>query len=142
MANDVLQVVSALKDYINDMEGLPCAVELEMLGEPPSMMLQQLSGAARYWEDIIGNYEARFPFAVYIRIFGTTETDRIDAVTILNDLGTTFDEATQSGTLPDLGDGKTITSITMTNFPSLIARAEDGTEDYQAIYRLEYKQNY
>lgn len=142
MADEIIQVVQTLLNHINSMEGLPATVELEFLQEdPPAMMLQQLAGSNKIEEDIVGNYTAHFPFALYVRTYGTTNSDRVDATKVLNEIGAAFDLQTIAGTLPDLGSGKSITSIAMTSCPSLADRNED-IEDYQAIYRLEYQQIY
>lgn len=138
-----IQVVRTLLDYVNEIPNLPCNIELEYLGgEPPAMMLQQLSGASKYDVDILGNYSAQFPFALYVRTWGTTENDRVDAITILNDIGLYFDKQTLNETLPEMDNGKKSISITMTALPSLVSRNDNGVEDYQAVYRFDYQQNY
>lgn len=143
MADESVQVVKSLLDYINSIEGLPAKVKLEFLAEqPPAMMLRQMGGSTKTNEDILGNYEAQLPFALFIRTWGSNENDRIDGIAVLNDIGAYFDRQTLAKALPDLGDGKAMNSITMTSFPSLFSRNEDTTEDYQALYRLEYEQIY
>lgn len=141
--NDGVSIAKSLKDHLNSWTGKPATIRFEDFGsEVPSMMLQQLSGAYKKRAYIDGSYLGSYPFSVYIRVDGIDTATRLDASSALQGLFDWLTERDEEGTytnLPTLDEGKKATSIEMTSLPSLSARYEDGTEDYQAIFELEYK---
>lgn len=141
MASEVIQIVQKLLDFVNSVPNLPCVVALEYLEEtPPAMMLQQLSGTKKIKEDLIGGYTAQFPFALYVKTFGTSESDKVDATGTLLNIGDYFDEQTLQGSFLELGENRQALKIELKSFPSMVEKSEDNIEIYQAVFMLEYKQ--
>lgn len=134
--NDGPEIAEALLDHLNTWGDKPSEIKLEAFDKDPiSMMMQQLSGAVVKKKYINGSYIGAYPFAVYIRTEGYDTAGKLDAAKHLNHLN----EWLQTSPFPSLGKGRNITKIEMTSLPSMAARYEDGTEDYQAVFMLEYK---
>ena len=140
--NDGVYIAKALKDHLNSWAGKPASIYLEDFGsEVPSMMLQQLSGAYKRKAYINGSYLGSYPFSVYIRVDGVDTATRLDATGALNGLFEWLTEKDDKGNfvnLPVIDENRTATQIDMTSLPSIAARYEDGSEDYQAIFELQY----
>lgn len=140
--NDGVYIAKALKDHLNSWAGKPAPINLEDFGsEVPSMMLQQLSGAYKKKAYINGSYIGSFPFSVYIRVDGVDTATRLDATGALQGLFDWLSKKDENGeyvNLPTIDDSKTATQIEMTSLPSIAARYEDGSEDYQVILELQY----
>jgi len=133
--NDGVYVAKVMKDYLNTWSKKPCEILLEDFSKnAPSMMMQQLSGSAKKKEYVNGSYIASFPFAVYVRVNAIDTASKLDATGILNELGRWM--ATSS--LPTLDDDMKANKIEMTALPSLAAKFDNGVEDYQAVFELEY----
>ena len=133
-----------MKTLLNTWPDKPVAeIFLEDLGkDAPSMMLQQLSAAEKKKEYINGSYIGVWNFAVYMRIDAEDTASRIDATGALQNLADWLqarDENGEYANLPELDSTKTAIKFDMTSTPSIAARYDDGTEDYQAIMSLEYK---
>lgn len=141
--NDGVYIAKVMRDHLNTWQKKPVEFLFEDLGKSvPSMMIQQLAAAEKKHIYINGSYIGQWMFAVYIRIAGEDTASRFDAVGCLNELSKWLQEKDENGdfvNLPMIDDDRTATGIEMTTTPSLAARYEDGTEDYQAIYVLEYK---
>ena len=140
--NDGVYLAKALRDHLNSWQEKPALINLEDFGsEVPSMMLQQLSGAYKKKAYINGSYIGSYPFAVYIRVNGVDTATRLDATGALYNLFEWLSEKDSDGNyvhLPDIGKNNTATQIDMTSLPSIAARYDDGSEDYQAIFELQY----
>ena len=140
--NDGVYIAKALRDHLNRWQGKPALINLEDFGsEVPSMMLQQLSGAYKKRAYIDGSYLGSYPFSVYIRVDGADTATRLDATGALYGLFNWLNEKNEEGeyiNLPTIDASKTATQIEMTSIPSISARYEDGSEDYQAIFELQY----
>lgn len=134
------QIITVLLDYLNTLPGLPAKIRLEELGEAPAVMLQQLAGATKIRQNIIGGYTAQFPFALYVRVQGADTSTRIAATGALNNIGRELERRSLAGDLPPLAAGREVTRIELQSFPSMISANEDGSEDYQAVYMLEFTQ--
>lgn len=125
-------MTSKLLEYINTIEGLPCVVSLEMLSsKKPAMSLQQLPGEETIKAYINGDRECRLPFAIYMRISGKDTKSRINAVDVFRLIEETAKKDKEKGTLP-------FKNFNMAQLPALYNRQDDGTEDYQAIYSVDY----
>ncbi len=136
------QITMILLKYINDNVELPCEVKLEALdGTAEAMMFQQLAGALKTKEDLIGGYNATFPFALYYRTKTNDTYSRANATSILNNIGRIFEQKTKAKELMVLGENREALSLEMTSLPSMIAKGADGSETYQALYAFDYKQN-
>lgn len=135
------QVVTLLLEYLNGLPSLPAPILLEQFSDEfPALMLQQLSGTVKIKQDILGGYTAQFPFAIYARVVGNDTASRILATGTLNNIGRELEQCTLSSALPVLGADREATRIELRSFPNIISANEDGTEDYQAVFMLEYTQ--
>ena len=106
------------------------------------MMVQQLASVEVKKRYINGSFVGEYPFAVYIAVEAEDTEARFDALAVLNDLGLWLSEKDDTGNyknLPDLGDDRKAIQITATSTPSIAARLENGVEEYQALFALEYK---
>ena len=141
--NDGVLIAKVMKDHLNGWPKKPVTIMLEDLGkEVPSMMLQQLAAAEKKREYVNGSYIGVWNFALYIRVSGNDTASRLDAIGCLNEAAEWLMQKDEDGSfsnLPAIDDGRIATKIEMSSTPSLAARYEDGTEDYQAIMSLEYK---
>lgn len=140
--NDGVYIAKVMKDHLNTWHKKPAPVLLEDLGKDvPSMMLQQLASAEKKTSYIDGSYIGIWSFAIYIRINAEDTASRLDATGCLNELAEWLNEKDSNGTLvnlPYIDTRRTVNKIEMSTTPSIAARYEDGTEDYQAIFSLEY----
>lgn len=132
-----------VRDHLNTWPNKPVAIQAESAGkETPAMMMQQLASVEVKKRYINGSFVAAFNFAVYVAIDGEDTESRFDALAVLNDLGIWLSETDDNGTfknLPNLGDERKAIKVTMTSTPSLAAKLDNGVEEYQALYELEYK---
>jgi len=141
--NDGVYIVKALRDFLNKKwTGKMCNIELEKFGKyPPSMMLQQLSGAFIDRKYVDGSYIGIFPFAIYVRVKGESTADTMDAIKQLNDLYhwlIEMDNEEEYINLPVLDNYTESMEFEMSSLPSIVERYSDGIEDYQAIFKLKY----
>ena len=128
-------IAKAMLNHLNCWPSKPAEVKLEAFEKnSPSMILQQLSGAVKVREYINGSYVGSWPFAVYIRVSGEDTSSKLDAAGTLLNLSDWL-----SSSSPDIGANRTVNKIEMTSLPSIAERHENGEEDYQAIFVLEYK---
>lgn len=142
-ANDAVYIAEAVRNHLNTWERKPADFELDKITkDPPAMMIQPLSGTERLRSYVNGSYIAAWKFAVYIRIPGTDTAERLDATGCLTELAAWLSELTPKGqyaNLPIIDEDRNVSKIQLESTPSIAARYEDGTEDYQAIFTLEYK---
>lgn len=142
--NDGVYIVKALRDYLNKTwGGKPAQIQLERFDKnPPAITMQQLAGAFITRKYVDGSYIGSFPFAMYVRVNARSTKDTMDAVKALNDLyewliATDKDE--QYTHLPPIDENTEALEFEMTSLPSLVATYDEGFEDYQALFRLNYK---
>lgn len=138
MQQDVV-IAKAMYGHVNRWPDKPCQIRMETMEKSPiafSISLQQLSGTVILKKYIDGSFTGAWPFAVYVRLSGGDTAKRFDAVQILEAVA----EWMRTASLPDLGSRRTAIQIEMTGLPSVAATYEDGGIDYQAIFRLIYKQ--
>lgn len=134
------QIAKTMLTHLNLWPEKPCAILLETMDKAPrslSMAIQQLSGTVVSKKYIDGSFIGAWPFAVYIRFGGADTGKRLDADATLHALSNWL---CQTMELPDLGKFRTATSIEMTSLPSIAAQYDDGGVDYQAVFRLNYRQ--
>lgn len=123
--------------HLNAWPDKPCVFVLEDFEKTPiSMVLQQLAGTPTVKTYIDGTKIIGWPFAILIRVNAHDLISKFDAVEKLMAL----DEWLESEPLPDLLEGRTAQKIEMTSLPSLAASYDNGAHDYQAIFRMTYKQ--
>lgn len=140
---DGASLATAMTEHLNSWEPKPATVLLEDLEDKaPSMMLQQLGAAEKVKTYINGDYIGVWPFAVYVRINAEDSASRVDATKCLQDLADWLQELGPQGDflhLPAIDECRVATKIEMTMTPALAERGNDGIEDYQAVFNLEYK---
>jgi len=101
-----------------------------------AMMLMQMSGTVIEKKDILGSFIGTWPFSMCVRIPGEDTDERLNAIQILHD----FADWLQSAPFPALGPNRKAMKIAMVSLPSIDARWEDGSEDYQAVFGLQYRE--
>lgn len=142
--NDGVYIASSLIDHLNTWPDKPCEIKLEDFSKhPPSMMMQQLSGSYKLRSYVDGSYVGEYPFAVYVRVESVDTESKLDATGCLLGLAKWLDEKDPDGTkknLPVLTGGRAAIKIELESLPSLATRFDDGTEDYQALFKMQYKQ--
>lgn len=140
---DGVIIAKVMRDYLNTWPKKPCVITLETIDkDAPSMMLQQLASAEKVKQYVDGSYIGAWNFAVYVRVNGMDTASRLDAFAVLDELGAWLTERNSNGAfarLPSIDTNRIVTSIEVSNTPSIASRYEDGTEDYQIVFRLEYK---
>lgn len=141
---DGVIIAKVMRDYLNTWPKKPCEISLETIDkDAPSMMIQQLASAEKVKQYVDGSYIGAWNFAVYIRVHGRDSASRLDAFAVLDELGTWLTERGGNGSayarLPIIDLNHVATSIEVSSTPSIAARYDDGTEDYQIVFRLEYK---
>lgn len=141
--SDNTLIPRAIRDHLNSWPDKPVDISVEDAGKSlPAMMLQQLAAAERKKTYINGSYIGVVNFAVYVAIDAEDTASRLDAMAVLSDLGAWLCERDESGHnthLPVLDDERKATSISITSTPSMSARLDNGVEEYQALFALEYK---
>lgn len=142
--SDGVYIAASLIDHLNSWPDKPCEIKLEDFSKsPPSMMMQQLSGSYKLRSYINGSYTGEYPFAVYVRVEGVDTESKLDATGCLLGLAKWLNEKGPDGkrkNLPVLADGRAAIKVELESLPSLAARFDDGTEDYQALFKMQYKQ--
>lgn len=140
---DGIQIGKVMRDLLNTWEAKPCRILFEDLGKDcPSIMLQQMTAAEKVKQYVNGSYIGIWNFSIYVRINEADTAKRFDAIAVLEDLAKWLTEQDERGVyqrLPELGDKMTATKIEMTAIPSIAMRYENGVEDYQAMFALEYR---
>ena len=140
--SDSILIAKKMRDHLNSWDKKPAQFLLEDLGKNvPSLMVQQLA-AKQKKAYVNGSYLAEWGFAVYMRVNGVDTASRLDAIACLNDLADWLTETDEEGNfvrLPSIDVDRASTFIEMTTTPSIAARYENGIEDYQAVFTLEYK---
>lgn len=127
----------AVLDHLNAWEDKPCELSLEFPARAPiryAMAMQPLSGSVYIRRYVDGSGICGWPFAVLVRFTNADDGKRLAAPGILMSLLAFL----KTAPLPDLGEGRVANYFEMTAQPAVSARYEDGTMDYQAVYRLVY----
>lgn len=124
--------------YLNTWSAKPCEIEFELaMRKGISMKMQPLSATVIKKKYITGSFVGDWPFAVYVRIHKADTASRANAMKTLDALGRWI--ATQPP--PTIGANRTANKVEITGLPSIAARNDDNSEEYQALYCMEYKQN-
>lgn len=138
LENDII-IAKAVLDHLNTWDEKPCKFGMDALEKSPlalSLSMQQLSGTVIQKRYIDGSFIGAWPFAVYVRIAARDTAIKLDAVKTLEQI----DEWIQRADHPNLGGRREVIRIAMASLPSVAARYEDGSIDYQAVFQLTYKQ--
>lgn len=142
--NDGKYIAQAVLELVNTWDKKPCPIRLEELGEnPPAMAIQPLQRAEVVRRYVDGSYVGVFAFSVYIRVSANDTASRLDATGVLNALADwiceTDGETQEYKRLPTIDATIQAIGIEMTATPSISTRYDNGFEDYQAIFELQYK---
>lgn len=131
-----------LMNFIKEDPNFPVTLDIGLdsySSQLPSFSIDTIEGGKKKG-NIIGGYEAEIPFNLSIKLATNDSTNRVDAIKVLNDLGTFFDEKTQKKEMPDLGEKEACTMIEMIGVPHLRQRKEETESDiYQASYMMKTK---
>lgn len=131
------QVSRSLLIWLNQYPNKPVSrIEFEFLGKQSGMSLSTVTAAYKTEEYITGAYDAQYQFAILYRVSPETSGDRLSASEMLDTIGRWAEERTD---LPPLGSNMTATRIERNSTGSMIARYDDGTEDYQILMNLLYE---
>lgn len=131
------QVSRSLLIWLNQYPQKPVPrIEFEYLPNAPGLSVSSITAAFKTEEYISGAYEAQYQFAVLYRIKPEASGERLNAVELLDNLGK-WAQAREDK--PILGPGKTVTAVERNSTATMIARYDDGTEDYQILMNLLYE---
>lgn len=131
------QVSRALLVWLNQYQGKPVnRIEFEFLDKESGMALSSITAAYKTTEYITGNYDAQYQFAIIYRVMPRTSGERLNAVESLDTLGRWAESRTD---LPVLGPTMIATLIERNSTASMIARYDDGSEDYQLLANMNYE---
>lgn len=134
-----VQVARALRDWLNQYDAFPdrvSEIEAEFLSEGTSMGLFATTAPYKTQEYISGAYNAQYQFALQYRVAASSSNQRLNAMEALSNIA---DWSEKRQDPPALGDGKKPISIERTSPAVMIARYEDGTEDYQILMSFDYE---
>lgn len=141
--NGSLVLEQSLLSRLNSWPDKPCKINLDELEKRGlSMMFQPLSVVKKERKYVNGSYIGGFSFAIYVRICNNDTMHKLDARKILQSLDEWLSAKGENNeyiNLPVLTDGNVAQKIEMTATPAIAARYDNGTEDYQAIFKLTYK---
>ena len=137
MTEDI-SIARDMRAFLNSWPEKPVkAFSIEQLTTaPPAMMFQPLSGSKVLRRYIDGSFIGSWPFAICFRVNQTDTAVKLSAYDTLEKVSNWL----TSGQLPALSGSKIPLKIEQTSQPSQIAVYDDGTEDYQVLLALEYKQ--
>ena len=141
--NDGVIIANVMRQHLNTWPSRPVDFRLEDFGKKtPSLMIQQLAASEKERQYIDGSYIGVWNFAICLRIDAEDTRSRLDAVSCLQELGewlTAIDSSGDFVNFPEIDVTRSVTSIEVNTTPSIMARYEDGTEDYQSIFTMKYK---
>lgn len=137
MADDI-SIARDMRAFLNSWSEklVPYFTIEQLTTAPPSMMFQPLSGSKVLRKYVDGSFIGSWPFAICFRVNQTDTSVKLSAYDTLEKAANWL----TSGVLPTLSGSKIPLKIEQTSTPSQIAVYDDGTEDYQVLLALEYKQ--
>lgn len=134
-----VQVARALLEWMNQYNGFPLGVkkiEAEYLPGGTGIGLFATTAPYKTQEYISGAYTAQYQFALQYRVHPANSNQRLNAMDVLSGVAVW---AEQREELPELGTGKNPISVERTSPAVMIARYEDGSEDYQILMAFDYE---
>lgn len=137
------QVSRKLLAWLNTCLLIPDEIDLirfEYLpAEAPAMALSTIQGAYIVKEYITGDYLAEYQFKLIYRIPspGSSVDKRLKADEALNAIG----DWTDGGAGLDIGEDKRVMRLEATTRSSLFGVYENGDEDHQILFKLNYEVN-
>lgn len=136
MPADTVAVAKDVLTHLNTWPDKPIRFSLEDLpNRAPAIMLQPLAGSGVVRKYIDGSFIGMFSFAVYFRTDTTDTNKKLSAYSVLEALGYWL----ETSALPTLSGNRTAIKIEQTATTALTA-VDEGIEDYQTIFALNYKQ--
>lgn len=131
-----MTIAEAMWRHVNAWPGRGAPIVLDTPGtRAPGLALRQLSGTVVEKRFVDGRFIGRWPFALVVRVDAEDTQRRLGAVEEIAALGGWLRE-----NFPVLGEGRMCLEVEMTGLPAQAAAYEDGTEDYQAVFALVYKE--
>jgi hypothetical protein len=100
-----------------------------------ALMLTQIAGQSKVDEDICGGYEVEQNFALYLRVCPESDSDRIEAVSILASIA---EQLEQEEYFPSV-DKVDFWEVKQTSTPTLIARENDAVRIYQVMFTARFE---
>ena len=127
--------------YLNSWPNKPVSVSRIGLDHvdklPVAIALQQISGTLVDRQYMDGGFIGRWPFVIFVKVQGDDTASRLSAVGVLNDLYRWMKQNPPE----DIGTGRQTLHIEQRETPVRVGAYEDGTEIYQGVYVLRYKQS-
>lgn len=132
-----MTITEALWRHLNAWPDKPAVIGLDALApDGLSLAVSQITAAVALRRFIDGSYIGRLPFALQVRVPAIETQARIQAVGLIYSLR---DWLAAAG-LPELGPGRKAIRLTLETLPCKVAAYENGTETWQAVFALEYKE--
>lgn len=100
---DSAQIAAALLDHLEKLDALKGGIRLNDPDRDPSVALQMLPGSGKTAEYMDGSYEARYDFAVLLRINGRDSEQRLAAAGLLD----TISRYLQTS-FPSIGESRSV----------------------------------
>lgn len=132
---DSAQIAAALMDHLEKLDALKGGIRLNDPDKGPCVALQMLPGSGKTAEYMDGSYEARYDFAVLLRIDGRDSAQRLAAAGLLD----TISRYLQTS-FPDIGESRSVSGLEASSAPCTAAVYEDQTEDWQTTFTMQYMQ--
>ena len=131
-------IIKSLLLVLNNFNNIPVEkVEYQYLSpDDTSMSLNSLQGAVKSKQFVNGSYIGLYPFSIVYRVFPTNTNQRIDGTKVIDEIGELLENLDYLSCF-NIGNKKVI-SIERTSTSSLVYRGENGVEDYQGLFRLEF----
>ena len=131
------RAVRALLAWLDRCPEKPAEIGYEYLeGDGPGMALQVLQGADGIARYITGGYRAQLRFRLLCRVRPSGRSERLEAAELLEAVGRWAEEQKE---LPAPGPGIRCLRVRREDRPALLARRQDGSEDYQIPMTMIYE---
>lgn len=131
------QVSRALMLWLNQCPYKPVKrIEFEYVPQDGNGMgIMTITAAYKTTEYISGAYEAQYQFALLYRSQPATSGERLESLGSV----TAVAEWAESASLPDIGERRKAIRIERNSPAVMLARYDDGSEDYQILMTLDYE---
>lgn len=137
--SEQVQVVRALLLWLNQYPDFPADVkriEAEYLSQESGIGLFSVTAPYKTQEYISGAYEAQYQFALQYRVVASFSSERLNAMDVLDNIASWSEKQEK---LPNLGDRKKAVSIERNSTAVMLARYDNGAEDYQILMAMNYE---
>jgi hypothetical protein len=136
-------IIDDVRDFISDFNGLEnnAVMSVDFIGQDPvHYAIVTLPGARVRETYLNGASEREFPFAFQATLSTADDITRVANSGFYEDFADWFEQQTEAGNLPELGEGKTPLSIEAIGWGYIMDAGESGTAVYQITCRLVYDQ--